>query len=975
LPLITAQPISAERCVGGNVTFTVTATDAVSYQWKKDGIDITGEINNSLALSSILLGDSGNYSVTVTNGCGNSTSSNAELTINALPTAGSSAGGPVTFCNGDNVSLTATGGNTYQWRKDGTNFSTSNPLIVTASGSYDVFTTNNEGCTSSSPASAIIVTVNNTPNAGITPSGSITFCASGGQLLTASGGTSYQWKKDGADVATGTTYNATTAGSYTLVAIENACSSSVSAATVATITPAGTWLGTIDDDPSNSGNWSCSTIPTVSTEVTIASGNDPNVGVGKTILANGITIGAGKTINVNGGTLRIRGSIGGSGKINNTSGEVEFFGSTNQTIPSGLFDGNAAAKIKINNTGTVTLGGALRITERLTCDDGTFATGGNLTLASTAGGTAIVAEMGPDASITGSVTVERYIPSSARRWRFMAAPISGGTLADWKDDIFITGTGGATNGFDATGNNAPSVYYYNEATTGNLNQGWISPSNTSMSFTVGRGYRVFVRGDRSDLARLTGGNTSQNEVTLEVAGSLNQQYVNMPITFTATGSSSDDGWNLLGNPYAAPFDWGAMWRTGNTGFSGTFYTKVEPSIFVYDPVGNNYKSYNAATSSGTLTNGIIAPGQAFFAKATGSSPSLLFYETFKSTSSNNSLFKTGTPSDELLITMRSDTFNYDQFIIKFRAGATNNDDLYDIGRMNNGANDIYSYASDNIPHSLDARPQITTATDTVKLYAGGTNGLHTFTFNTLPAATGFNYYLKDNFLNSITPIAENGVYAFNINTSNTATFGSNRFRIIIENINALPVTVSKFSAKINNRNQAILNWTTVTEKNSSRFEVEHSIDNVNFKKIGLVKATGNSNVQVNYEYIDTDFVKGVVNYYRLKMIDIDNTYTYSSVRQLNEEHTMQSAVGDYIFMAPIPSADYVKIWSDVEVLNGGAELKIYDTHLKLISTSIINGFGKLNEKIDLTGVEQGVYIIQIKDTNNQWVVTRKVVKN
>ncbi len=975
LPAITAQPTSAERCVGGNITFTVTATDAVSYQWKKGGVDIGGATSSSLVLSSLTLSDAADYSVTITNTCGNTTSNNATLTINALPTAGSSAGGATNFCNGGNVSLTATGGNTYQWRKDGVNFSTSNPLLVTTSGSYDVFAISDKGCTSTSPATAIVVTVNSIPSAGISPSGSVAFCSGGSQLLTASGGTTYQWKKDGVDVATGTTYSATTAGSYTVIAIENACSSSVSAATVATITPAGTWLGTIDDDPSNAANWSCGTIPTASTVVDISSGNNPNVGVGKTILANGITIGAGKTINVSGGTLRIRGSISGSGTINNTAGEVEFFGNSNQTIPSGLFNSNAAARIKINNTGTVTLGGALRITEMLTCDDGVFATGGNLTLASTASSTAVVAEMGPDASITGSVTVERYIPSSQRRWRFMAAPISGGTLADWKDDIFITGTGGATNGFDATGNNSPSVYYYNEATTGNLNQGWTAPSNINMAFTVGRGYRVFVRGDRSDPARLTGSNTSQNAVTLEVAGSLNQQYVTMPITFTSTGSSSDDGWNLLGNPYAAAFDWGSMWRTGNSGFTGTFYNKIRPEVYVYDPVGNNYKSYNAASSSGTLTNGIIAPGQAFFIKATGTSPSLQFYESFKSTSSSNSLFKTGNPTDELLITMRSDSFNYDQFIIKFKASATNNDDLFDIGRMNNGANDIYSFGSDNVPHSLDARPQITTASDTVKLYTGGTNGLHTFTFNKLPAATGFNYYLKDNYLNSVTPIVLNGIYSFNINTSNTATFGNNRFRIIIENTNVLPVTVSKFTAKLNKETQAVLNWTTATEKNSSRFEIEHSLDNVNFKKLGTVKAIGNSNLQVNYEYTDAGFVKGMVNYYRLKMIDMDNTFTYSAVRQLSEDNTIVSTVSDYVFMAPIPTGDYVNIWSDVEVLNGGAEVKIYDTHMKLISTKNIQGFGKLNEKVDLTSVEQGVYIIQIKDKNNEWIVTRKVVKN
>jgi hypothetical protein len=975
LPSITAQPVSVERCVNGTVTFSVTATNATGYQWKKGGVNISGETASSITLNSLTALDADDYSVEVTNTCGSITSNNATLTINSLPTAGSSAGGPTTFCSGSDVSLTATGGTTYQWRKDGTNTATSNPLVVTTSGSYDVYAISNKGCQSASPATAIVVTVNTTPTADISPAGTVAICTSSSQLLTASGGTTYQWKKDGIDVATGTTYSATAAGSYTVIATNGTCSSAASAATVISITPAGTWLGTVDSDPSNTANWSCGTIPTASTAVTITSGNNPTVSAGKSIVANGITIGAGKTITVSGGTLRIRGSISGTGTINNTSGEVEFFGITDQTIPSGLFTGNAATKVKISNTGTVTLGGPLRITEQLTCDDGVFATGGNLTLASTASGTAIVAEMGPDASITGNVTVERYIPSSQRRWRFMAAPTSGGTLANWYDDIYITGTGGATNGFDATSNNSPSLYYYNEATTGSLNLGWTAAPNISMAFTVGKGYRVFVRGDRSDPTRLTGVNTTQNAVTIDVSGTLNQQYVTMPVTFTSSGSLSDDGWNLLGNPYAAPFDWGAMWRTGNVGYNGTFYSKISPDIYVYDPAGNNYKTYNAASASGTLTGGIIAPGQAFFAKATGTSPSLQFYESFKSTSSSNSLFKTGSPTDELMLTMRSDSFNYDQFIVKFKANATNNNDLFDIGRMNNGTNDIYSYGKDNIPHSLDARPLTTSVSDTIKLYTGGTNGIHTFTFNNVPTATGINFYLKDNYLNSTTPIIQNNTYSFTINSSNAATFGNNRFRIVIENTSALPVTISAFTAKLNAQKKAQLTWTTAQEKNSSHFEVEHSLDNVNFKPIGTVAAKGNTSTQTTYDFVDAGFVKGMVNYYRLKQVDLNNTFTYSSIRQVTEAQTIQSSINDYVYMAPIPTNDYIRVWSDVDVMTGGTEVNIYDASMRLVSTKTIHAFGKLNEHISLVDLQQGVYIIQLKDKNKQWVVTRKVVKN
>ena len=295
--------------------------------------------------------------------------------------------------------------------------------------------------------------------------------------------------------------------------------------------------------------------------------------------------------------------------------------------------------------------------------------------------------------------------------------------------------------------------------------------------------------------------------------------------------------------------------------------------------------------------------------------------------------------------------------------------------MNNGVNDIYSYGSDNIPHSLDARPLTTSVSDTIKLYTGGINGIHTFTFNNVPTATGINFYLKDNYLNSTTPIIQNNAYSFTINSSNAATFGNNRFRIIVENTSALPVTISAFTAKLTAQKKAQLTWTTAQEKNSSHFEVQHSLDNVNFKTIGTVAAKGNSNVQTNYEFIDAGFIKGEVNYYRLKQVDLNNAFTYSSTRQVTEEQTIQSNINDYVYMAPIPTKDYVRVWSDLDVLTGETELNIYDASMRLLSTKTITGFGKLNEQISLIEMQQGVYIIRLKDKNNQWIVTRKVVKN
>jgi len=96
-------------------------------------------------------------------------------------------------------------------------------------------------------------------------------------------------------------------------------------------------------------------------------------------------------------------------------------------------------------------------------------------------------------------------------------------------------------------------------------------------------------------------------------------------------------------------------------------------------------------------------------------------------------------------------------------------------------------------------------------------------------------------------------------------------------LNTLPIVLSSFTGKAQNMN-AELTWISVSEKNVSRFEVEKSTNKRTYSFVGSVAAAGNSSNNITYNY--TDFQAGdgqPVVYYRLKMIDMDGNYTYSSV--------------------------------------------------------------------------------------------------
>ena len=203
-------------CAGGSVTLTAPA--GLNYLW-----------SNSATSQSIAATLSGSYSVTLTNGnnC-SATSAPVVVTVNANPNDTVTAGGPTSFCPGENVVLTAATGLTYLW----SNNSTTQSVTVTQAGNYTVTVTNTNNCTAVS--SGISVTINSLPSNSVTASGPTTFCPGGSVTLTAAQGLTYVWS----DNSTGQSITVTQAGSYAVsVTNSNQCSAASSATVVALNNP------------------------------------------------------------------------------------------------------------------------------------------------------------------------------------------------------------------------------------------------------------------------------------------------------------------------------------------------------------------------------------------------------------------------------------------------------------------------------------------------------------------------------------------------------------------------------------------------------------------------------------------------------------------------------------------------------------------------------------------------------------------
>ena len=84
-PTITAPPVSQTVEAGKTATFMVTATGGgtLAYQWKKNGVDVSGATSNPYTIAAAMADDGSKYSVAVTNTAGTTTSSEATLTVTA----------------------------------------------------------------------------------------------------------------------------------------------------------------------------------------------------------------------------------------------------------------------------------------------------------------------------------------------------------------------------------------------------------------------------------------------------------------------------------------------------------------------------------------------------------------------------------------------------------------------------------------------------------------------------------------------------------------------------------------------------------------------------------------------------------------------------------------------------------------------------------------------------------------------------
>ena len=220
LPVVTASP---DVVICNGTTSTLTASGATFYQWSP-----SGSLNSSSG-SSVSASPSSTTAYTVIgtdiNNCSSQTS--VIVTVNQIPAIVVSPGAAI--CQGDMVTLTASGGNSYSWSPPAGLDTTSGASVVAAPSGTTTYTVTGTDFNTCHNIASVMVSVNSLPSVQVTPGGTLSICGNKSVTLSANlaAGYQYLWYHDTTliNLATASQFIANSIGNYWVhVTDSNGCS-------------------------------------------------------------------------------------------------------------------------------------------------------------------------------------------------------------------------------------------------------------------------------------------------------------------------------------------------------------------------------------------------------------------------------------------------------------------------------------------------------------------------------------------------------------------------------------------------------------------------------------------------------------------------------------------------------------------------------------------------------------------------------
>ncbi|AYL96301.1 T9SS type A sorting domain-containing protein [Mucilaginibacter celer] len=457
-------------------------------------------------------------------------------------------------------------------------------------------------------------------------------------------------------------------------------------------------------------------------------------------------------------------------------------------------------------------------------------------------------------------------------------------------------------------------------------------------------------------------------------------------------------------------------------------TLTPPSVFiwVFNPTTKQYETYqqnaNQITSvadttttvnpglqsvTGGVASNMIASGQGFFIRATASGQTMTFRESAKTSTQPNSASLTGVfsiPKDKTPIAMAfssssklaateastnvpkpyawpmplirlrliKDSINFDGVVIVLVKGVSSaynaDKDAEDLG--GNGAPESLSVlSSDSVKITIHRRPFPGKQQQTIPLFvdatASGDYKLRLTDLKDLPDL--YEVWIKDNLTKDSVLAKVNSDYNFSIDKTNPASFGMNRFQLIVRQSIAHLAKLLNFTAqKINDCSK--LSWIAQNEANYTTYIAQRSTDD---GKTFITLDTVYSSNAKNYAVMDAKPANGL-NQYRLTQIDLNGDTTLSKIVPLMYADT-KNTISEVMSIYPNPATDVVYAQMRLKT-NGPINYRINITNMegKVVATANASQASWQN---NVDAFIPGTYIMQVVDVkDNTLLGVKKFIK-
>ena len=183
----------------------------------------------------------------------------------------------------------------------------------------------------------------------------------------------------------------------------------------------------------------------------------------------------------------------------------------------------------------------------------------------------------------------------------------------------------------------------------------------------------------------------------------------------------------------------------------------------------------------------------------------------------------------------------------------------------------------------------------------------------------------------------------------------------------LPIELTSFAVEKNEDNHAILNWTAVSSGDQFTFEIERSTDGENFEMIAELVENGQNGFSQSFSYVD-EKTKSGTNYYRIKLVDLDKSFAYSSVKRVVIDGVFSDLID--LFPNPLSHDEFLNIV--VPRSNNSISLRVLNAQGAEISNTILanNATNQLSAKL----FTEGLNFLIVEDQGEVLKVERLMVE-